>query len=99
MLTTSACAVGSFVDVTRFVPSAIISPFLTTTAPNGPPRLSRTFSTESSIARRINLSWSSIKSESNLLQKCQNRAVELLRFFHHQEVARARPFLMFHITE
>src|SRR5688500_13387924 len=50
---TSACAVGSFVDVTRFQPSAITLPSLTTMAPNGPPAPSRMRSAESRTAWRM----------------------------------------------
>ena len=35
--TTSACAVGSFVEVTLLAPCAMIFPSFTITAPNGPP--------------------------------------------------------------
>src|SRR5689334_24956012 len=45
MATTSACAVGSFVEVTQFAPAAMMRPALTTTAAKGPPRPERTFST------------------------------------------------------
>src|SRR5688572_27878737 len=50
---TSACAVGSFVDVTRFQPSAITLPSLTTMAPKGPPAPSRMRSAESRTAWRM----------------------------------------------
>src|SRR5277367_6211931 len=53
--TISACAVGSFVVVTLFTPSAIISPPRTITAPNGPPRPERTFSKDNASARAIKL--------------------------------------------
>src|SRR5882757_496475 len=52
--TTSACAVGSFVAVTRFVPSAIMRPSFTITAANGPPLPLRTLSIARAIARRMN---------------------------------------------
>src|SRR5438874_173574 len=53
MATISACAVGSFVAVTRFVPSAMTRPSLTMTQPNGPPP-ARMFSKASAMARRMN---------------------------------------------
>src|SRR4029077_1552232 len=55
MATTSACAVGSFVEVTRFAPSAMMWPSLTMTQPNGPPP-ARLLSISSAMARRMN--WS-----------------------------------------
>src|SRR3954471_11153369 len=57
MAAISACAVGSCVAVTTFVPVAINSLFLTTRAPNGPPRSLRTFSTAKAIACLIHSSW------------------------------------------
>src|SRR6266446_5410382 len=54
MATTSACAVGSFVDVTRFAPSAMMRPSLTISAANGPPLPERTFSSALAIARFMN---------------------------------------------
>src|SRR5579875_669660 len=51
---TSACAVGSLVAVTELAPSPTISPWRTTTAPNGPPLPRTTFSVASSMARRRN---------------------------------------------
>src|SRR6266513_726265 len=51
MATTSACAVGSFVRVTRFAPSAIMRPSFATTAANGPPLPEWTFSSASAMAR------------------------------------------------
>ena len=53
MATTSAWAVGSLVEVTRFLPSARISSPRTTIAPNGPPSPARIYSPESSTARRM----------------------------------------------
>src|SRR4051794_5949615 len=53
---TSACAVGSFVEVTLFQPSAMTLPCLTMTAPNGPPAPSRMRLADNSTARRMN-SW------------------------------------------
>src|SRR6267378_3957029 len=50
MATISACAVGSLVRVTRFVPSAMMRPSLAITAANGPPLPERTFSSASAIA-------------------------------------------------
>src|ERR1700678_2644607 len=50
MATTSACAVGSFVEVTRLTPVATTWPLRTTTAPNGPPTPEVTFCVASSIA-------------------------------------------------
>tara|TARA_E500000331_G_scaffold230474_1_gene220673 strand:+ start:46 stop:315 length:270 start_codon:yes stop_codon:yes gene_type:complete len=50
--TISACAVGSFDNVTLFEPSAIILLFLTMTHPKGPPLLFALF-IESSIALSI----------------------------------------------
>src|SRR5271163_3616783 len=50
MALTSACAVGSFAAVTRLTPVATTSPFLTTTAPKGPPAPLRTFSVASRTA-------------------------------------------------
>src|SRR6266478_4773533 len=51
--TTSACAVGSFVVVTRLAPSATTRPSFTTSAANGPPPQVRTFSIPKAMARRI----------------------------------------------
>src|SRR5215469_2584209 len=56
MATTSACAVGSLVVVTRLTPSATIRPSFTITAAKGPPPPVRTFSLPSAIARRMNSS-------------------------------------------
>src|SRR5580693_8014298 len=53
MAVTSACAVGSFAEVTKFVPVAMTRPSFTTIAPNGPPRPDRTFSTARWIASRM----------------------------------------------
>src|ERR1700733_4768601 len=53
MATTSACAVGSLVAVTRFAPVATIFPSRTITAPNGPPPPDVTFSVASAIAFSI----------------------------------------------
>src|SRR5438477_2408617 len=50
MATTSACAVGSFIRVTRFAPSAIMRPSLTINAANGPPLPEWTFSSASAMA-------------------------------------------------
>src|SRR5947207_4229348 len=47
----SACAVGSSVEVTTFVPSAKVALSRTTTAPKGPPRRALTFSIARSMAR------------------------------------------------
>src|SRR5438876_2308014 len=52
----SAWAVGSFVEVTRLVPSARTRPSFTTSAANGPPRPERTFSSARAMARRMNSS-------------------------------------------
>jgi hypothetical protein len=52
MATTSAWAVGSFVEVTRFQPRPTICPSRTMTAPNGPPSLASIFSMERRIASR-----------------------------------------------
>src|SRR6266478_2478603 len=52
--TTSACAVGSFVAVTRLTPSATIWPSFTIIAAKGPPAPVRTFSIPKAIARRMN---------------------------------------------
>jgi hypothetical protein len=54
---TSACAVGSFVEVTRFQPRPAILPFLTMTAPNGSPCFPRIFESESPMACRMNFSF------------------------------------------
>ncbi len=43
MAMTSACAVGSFAEVTRFQPRPTILPRRTTTAPNGPPSIAAHF--------------------------------------------------------
>src|ERR1700730_10274031 len=51
MATISACAVGSLVRVTRFVPLAMMRPSLTITAAKGPPLPERTFSSASAMAR------------------------------------------------
>src|SRR5438045_5714242 len=53
MAVISACAVGSLVEVTTFVPSPTIFPSLTITAPKGPPLPEFTFSIASWIARAI----------------------------------------------
>src|SRR5436190_15234565 len=53
--TTSACAVGSYVEVTRLTPSPTILPSRAITQPNGPPFESTPFCA-SSIARRMNCS-------------------------------------------
>src|SRR5260370_165229 len=53
MATTSACAVGSLVRVTRFVPSAMMRSSLTIRAANGPPIPERTFSSASAMARSM----------------------------------------------
>src|SRR2546426_1674606 len=50
MATISACAVGSFVEVTWLVPSAMIFPPFAMTAAKGPPFPDRTFWSESSMA-------------------------------------------------
>src|SRR6202453_1015954 len=50
MATNSACAVGTLVAVTRFVPVATTFPSRTITAPNGPPCPDVTFSVASAIA-------------------------------------------------
>ena len=55
MALTSACAVGSQCDVTRFTPLYIITPSYALIAPNGPPTLF-TFIIESSMAFLINSS-------------------------------------------
>src|SRR4051812_41889064 len=57
MATTSACAVGSLVEVTSFQPSAIISSPRTMMAPNGPPLLARIRSSASARVRVMNFSW------------------------------------------
>src|SRR5712692_2879649 len=54
MATISACAVGSLLEVTRLVPSAITLPSFTTIAANGPPRPECTFSMASSMAFCMN---------------------------------------------
>jgi len=59
MATISACAVGSFADVTLLPPLAMIRPLRTMTAPNGPPRFLRTAAAASRIAAPINASWQS----------------------------------------
>src|ERR1700677_4025353 len=53
MATTSACAVGSLIAVTRFVPVATMFPSRTITAPNGPPPPDVTFSVANAIAFSI----------------------------------------------
>src|SRR5580704_2964946 len=53
MATISAWAVGSFVGVTRFAPSARIRPSLAMTAPKGPPP-ERRLSSARVMARRMN---------------------------------------------
>src|ERR1700678_1593363 len=53
MATTSACAVGSLIAVTRFVPVATMFPSRTITAPNGPPPPDVTFSVANAIAVSI----------------------------------------------
>src|SRR5438552_9170572 len=50
MATISACAVGSLLEVTWLVPSAMIFPSSTMTVAKGPPFPDRTFSSESSMA-------------------------------------------------
>ena len=55
MAVTSACAVGSFVDVTRFQPRAMIRPRRTTTD-NGPPQSARIFVNDNRMAARMNSS-------------------------------------------
>src|SRR6185436_71981 len=50
--TTSACAVGSLVSVTRLVPSATMCPSRTTSAANGPPPAC-TLASDSSTARAM----------------------------------------------
>src|SRR5260370_30754915 len=54
MATISACAVGSFVRVTRFVRAAMMRFPLTISAANGPPLPERTFSSASAMARLMN---------------------------------------------
>ena len=56
---TSACAVGSFVEVTILWPCPTIFPFLTITQPKGPPFFFKP-SSAYSIACFIKLSWSDI---------------------------------------
>src|SRR5512137_1939003 len=53
MATTSAWAVGSFVEVTWLNPSPTTRPSRTTTAPKGPPRPSSSPCRESAMARRM----------------------------------------------
>src|SRR5271156_2281939 len=64
--TISACAVGSFVAVTQFTPSAIIFPSRTITVPNGPPRPERTFSSDNASARVIKLSHNGLGVRSGI---------------------------------
>src|SRR5271154_4901966 len=54
--TTSACAVGSQVEVTWLLPRPTTIPARTTTHPNGPPLPERTASSERRIASRMNVS-------------------------------------------
>lgn len=58
MATTSACAVGSLVDVTLFTPLAITFPSFTITAPKGPPFPFSTFAIERRMAFFMNLAAS-----------------------------------------
>lgn len=60
MATTSACAVGSFAEVTLLAPLPTICPPFTTTAPKGPPLPDATFSTERRMASFMNLFLSSM---------------------------------------
>src|SRR6478672_11638426 len=60
MATTSACAVGSLLEVTLLAPLAMISPFLTMTAPKGPPLQVLILVKDKAIASRINASCCSV---------------------------------------
>src|SRR5216683_5554002 len=69
--TTSACAVGSFVVVTRLAPSATTRPSFTTSAANGPPPPVRTFSSPKAMARRM-------KSADMILCPCSECAFNII---------------------
>src|SRR5712692_4147487 len=85
MATISACAVGSFVEVTWLVPSAMIFPPFAMTAAKGPPFPDRTFSSESSMALAM-------KRFDMMVKRLTVRAA---RFARHQILAgrSARPAL------
>src|SRR3712207_6937847 len=85
MAFTSAWAVGSFEEVTRFTPVAIISPSLVAiTAPKGPPPFA-TFSLESSIAFFIN---------SSLVMVRKNILFAYLRSEEHTSELQSRQYLV-----
>jgi hypothetical protein len=65
MATTSACAVGSLVAVTRLKPSPTTRPSFTMTAPKGPP-LRCTFSRDSWMARRMKACCASVVMDAFL---------------------------------
>src|SRR3546814_10788586 len=67
--TTSAWAVGSFCEVTRFQPSPTISPSFTTTAPNGPPaKRSEEHTSELQSLMRISYAVFCLKNKNKIKQ-------------------------------
>src|SRR5713226_1939811 len=82
MATTSACAVGSFVGVTRFVPSAMMRSALTITAAKGPPLPERTFSSARAMARFMksgDITFCSTVLEIVLSARNSQRGIFLMR--------------------